>query len=152
MELSGRLVNHLLSSPASLWVNNLVLTSSWSTSSRLVQSMNQSKCSSAAYPLSPVNCLSIWAYPLGRSCRTTERSIWENLLAFVGVIAELWRTVKLNEEGFLSSEVVGDKTVAENYSLIVDFTEANSEVSGGCSWSNKWEVSPYRSSVGPWVS
>ena len=143
MDFSRRLVNHLLSSPVRLSENSLTLTSSWSTSSRLVQSMNHSKCSSTAYPFSPINCLSLWAYPLGRSCRTTGRSIGENLLSFVGVIAELWRTIKLNDEGCLSFEAVGDKDMELAYSVAVGYVEVNeasSEENGGHSLSdNDWK-------------
>ena len=179
MELSKRLVNHFLASPARLWENSLALISSWSTSSRFVQSENHPKCSSAEYTLYPLNCLNFLAYPWGRSWRTVGRSIGANLLAFPGVIigfargievgvidginvlrgtAELWGAVKLDDEGCLISKVVGERDREVGWSVELELNEANSEENKWHSWSKKsWRSLPRDSEkdavsiVAPWV-
>ena len=115
MELSGIFVKHILASIAIFLAKILTLISSWSISSKFFHFENHPKYSSAKYPLSSLNCLSIWAYPWGRSWRAAGRSIGEKLLSFDGVIAEPPRgTVELNDEGCLNYEVREDKVIAAN--------------------------------------
>ena len=164
MELFGIFLNHFLSSLAILWENIPTLISSWSTSFKFVQFENHSKCSLAQYPLSPLNCMCFLAYPWGSSWRADGRSIGKNLLAFPGVIVgfsrgiedgvtnkinllwvttEPWKTIKLNDGGFLSSKVVGDKDMSAEFSVEVEFNEDDSKGNKGNSrWDKGWGFLP----------
>ena len=152
MDLSGRCMNHSLDFPAILLENNLNLMSSWSISSKFILSENHPKWSAVEYPIFPLNYLSFWAYPWGRTWRTRRRSIGENLLSFLGIIegfariivasmtdginvlwgtAEPWGAVKLDDESCLISKLVGDRDRETRCSMAVEINEANLEGNKG---------------------